>query len=427
MTNQRLQRLINATLGPRPRETLHRKRALRLHRMRALLAALKHPEAHFLTIQILGTSGKGSTAALLSSVLTAARIPVGLSTKPFLVSPTEHFRVNDEECSLHDLRTGLTAMRPAVRMTEAQLHESLTLFEILTGLGALLFTRSKVRVGIFESGLGGKTDATTELHAPVKVLTSIGLDHTKSLGPTIPAITRQKAGAIRTDDFVISSARGQALNIIQSAVKKRGAHFIASTAALGSSSQTRWSGTRFRWKKTQYHTSLIGPHQADNASAVLATIAELRRRGFRIPDSAVIRGLSAVRWPGRFSVLPTRPKIILDGAHNPSKIAALVETLAALTIPRKRVLCIFACKKTKDARTMLQLLAPACRELFYPTLHGVKGLVPQRQLTAFAPGQRATSLGAALRAARAAARPNDIILVTGSLTLVGEYYSHHHS
>jgi dihydrofolate synthase/folylpolyglutamate synthase len=421
MTSRALLALLDTTLGPRDEKRLSRDRALRLYRMRALLAELGHPERRFFAIQVLGTSGKGSTAATLSAILTAAHIPSGLSTKPYLVSPIEHFRIQDIDVPIARLRATLKSMRPAVRKVERRLGEQLTLFEILTGLGATLFAQARVRVGIFEAGLGGRTDATTALLAPVKIITSIGIDHPVSLGRTLEAIARHKAGAIRRGDTVVTSASGTGLRVVRALAGKRQAILRPSTTLLNPRMQSSPAGTTFFFRQRRFHTRLIGPHQAQNTGAVLLAVEALRERGLRISDSAIREGLRRVRWPGRFEILETRPRIILDGAHNPSKIRAVANTLDALNIPRSNVLCIFACKTTKDAPTMLRILAPHCRTIVYPRLESVEGLVEPETLVKLQPGQPVASLKRALQLTRSLARLSDTILLTGSLTLVGEH------
>jgi len=398
---------------------LLRQRALRLDRIERLLDILGHPEQRFLAIQIIGTSGKGSVGAMLSSILTNAGIMNGLSTKPFLVAPTEHFRINDQDISAVKLKNTLLTLRPVVKKATRELRDQPTQFEILTAAGALLFAEKKVTVGIFESGLGGKHDAVTALRTPIKIVTSISLDHLKSLGTTITNITRNKASAIDRGDIVISSATGLAKRIIERACFHKNASFINASSTL-CSINTNYRGTSFTWQKNTYHTSLIGPHQAINASAALATIEHLSSFGIIINRTVTQKGLREVRWPGRFQIILQRPMTILDGAHNPGKIAALTKTLDALRIPKTRLIAIFTCKETKDARNMLKILSPRCQSVFLPRILSDERLIsPETLEHMLSNGQVFPSISNALTLARKTIGKKGTIVCTGSLRLVG--------
>lgn len=419
-----LDRLLAPIFG-HSRKPLRRERALRLDRINALLERLDHPERAFLAIQVIGTNGKGSTAAMLSSILAAARIPVGLSTKPFLVSPTEHFRINDRDITRAELLQLLRSIRPAVAAVTRQLHDRPTAFEILTAAGAVYFAKKHVQVGIFEAGLGGRTDATTALQTPMKIITSISLDHVRSLGPSISAITKNKADAIRPGDLVISTSDGTPCRIIWSVCRSRRATFIDAVKGLGLI-QTTFTKTAFTWNKRQYWTTLIGPHQALNASAVLAAVSLLRDRGFPISQPSVKLGLRRVRWPGRFQIISRRPLVILDGAHNPEKIAALVKTLDALNIPKQKLAVVFACKQTKDAKSMLRRIAGRDQVLVLPKFSATERMVaPKLLLRLVRRGLTARSAKHALALAKQAVGPGGTVVCTGSLRLVGALLQQH--
>lgn len=418
MPSSALDHLFASIFGP-TNGPLLRQRALRLDRIERLLEILGHPQWRFLGVQIIGTSGKGSVGAMVSSILTKAGIQTGLSTKPFLISPTEHFRINDRDITPAQLKRILMAVRPVVRKVARQLGDQPTQFEILTAAGALLFAEEQVIVGIFESGLGGQYDAVTALRAPIKIITSISLDHLKSLGPTIDKIARNKAAAIRRGDIVISSADGQAERIITATCRDKAAHLIEAGTDL-SSIRTNYRGTTFSWRGSTYHTNLIGPHQAINAAAALATIQCLPSFGIKTNRTTRQNGLDNVRWPGRFQIISKNPLLVLDGAHNPGKIAALIRTLDALRIPKNKLIVIYSSKDTKDARGMLCQLAPRCKSVFLPIVQHEERLIAPETLSRFVPnGQIFPSISTALRQAQKSIGKNGAIVCTGSLRLVG--------
>lgn len=393
----------------------------RLNRIRALLKDLGQPEKQYLSIQVVGTSGKGSTAAMLEAMLKAAGYRVGLSTSPHLVEPTERIRLNGRHLKRVEFARLINELVPAVERVERLLNDRPTFFEVLTAAAAYAFVQAQVDVAIFEAGLGGRADATTALNSKIHVITSINLDHAEVLGRSLSDIVNDKSRIGRRGDLFITSAEGRALRLLTERFRRRGLPLTNACSELRGPIKIGWDGTEFDFEKlSRLKTNLIGPHQAVNAAAALQTIAQIKALGFSVPEAAIRSGLARVHWPGRFQVIGRNPKIILDGAHNPAKMKALVKTLDALKIPRSRIACLFACKATKNSRAMLDQLGPRVGQIYFPLLETEENFTHPVELQNIWPtGRVSWSVDSTFKQAKRGLGPAGYLLVTGSLHLVG--------
>ncbi len=394
----------------------------KLDRIQALLKELGHPERRFLCIQVVGTSGKGSTAAMLEAILKSADYRVGLSTSPYLIEPKDRIRINGRYLSRTEFARLISEIVPAVERVERRLNDRPTFFEVLTATAAYAFARAKVKIAIFEAGLGGGSDATSALDSKIHVITSIDLDHTEVLGRRLKDVVSDKAKIGRRGDIFITSAEGQALRLLKERFRLRSLPLISARSELRGRIDVGWTGTTFNyWPWNNLKTNLIGPHQAVNAAAALQTIIQMKALKFKASETAIRRGLASVYWPGRFQIINQNPKIILDGAHNPAKIRALVKTLDALAIPRSKIICLFACKSVKDSRAMLSRLGPRVGRIYFPLLETEENFIHPVELKNIWPsGQVGWSVDSALAKAKLATKPGGYLLVTGSLHLVGQ-------
>ena len=391
---------------------------LKLERMRAALERRGYPEARFPAIHVAGTNGKGSAAAMLDAVLTAAGYRTGLYTSPHLVDFTERIRAG-----------GRTIPREVVVQLVAELRADLeaariplTHFEFATLLACEWFARIGVDVGVIEVGLGGRLDATNLVRPIVTAITSIALDHEEYLGSDVGSIAAEKAGIAKPGvPLVIGRLPAEAEAVVTAHARAVGtpvvhADVLADTPgglAFRGPGGVGWDGLRL---------ALAGAFQRDNAAVALAALA-LAAPHFPCPLAAVRAGLAAARWPGRLAVLGRSPLIVADGAHNPAGAEALARELPSI-VGDRRVTLVFAVMADKAWPTMLATLGPHVARAIV-TRVGRRGLDPARAAERLAGRLSVEAVpepGAALRRALAGASPGDAILVTGSLFLVGEAY-----
>jgi dihydrofolate synthase/folylpolyglutamate synthase len=323
-----------------------------LDRVEALLAALGHPERQYALVQVGGTNGKGSTAALLAACLAAAGRRVGLYTSPHLVSFRERIRVNGEPISEDGVVDGVEALGTLVARLDA------TMFEATTALALDHFAREGVEIAVLEVGLGGRLDATT-VGAPVlTVLTRIDRDHEAVLGSSLEAIAREKAAIVRSG-VALSAAQVPEVEavIVQRAAAAgvplllEGRDLAVTVEAQSLAGQVitcRGPG----WVLAGASLALAGTFQPSNA---LLAVAAARHLG--VGEAAIRTALGRLRWPGRFEVRPGDPVLILDGAHNPGAARALADSLRALC-PDVALTLVFGVSRDKDAAAMLRALGP---------------------------------------------------------------------
>jgi dihydrofolate synthase/folylpolyglutamate synthase len=410
---------------------------LKLDRMRAVLRALGDPHKRLRVVHIAGTKGKGSTAAMLASVLRAAGHRVGLFTSPHLTDVRERIRVDGAPISREEVAARMAEIAAAIAPLERAggPGEAPTFFEICTALGFLHFDCRRCAAAVVEVGLGGRFDSTNVCQPAVAVITNISIDHTAFLGDRLALIAREKAGIIKRGRPVVTTAEApEALAVIERVAAERRAPLAAlghdfryeyQPGAPGSRPRVRVTTARRAWPWAEF--GLHGRHQAANAAGVVAVVERLRDQGLTIDDAAVARGLAEVDWPARLEVLGTRPLVLLDCAHNVASAEALVETIdESFAVPGKRRL-ILAVSNDKQVAEMLQVLGPRF-DHFYLTRYGTnpRFVVPEQLaelLTAARPDASWSAHATAeeaLRLGRGESGPNDLLAVTGSVFLAGE-------
>jgi dihydrofolate synthase/folylpolyglutamate synthase len=398
---------------------------LKLERMRALLRLLGDPHDRLRVVHVTGTKGKGSTCAMLDAVLRAAGYRTGLFTSPHLVHVEERIQVDGVPISREELAARMAEVAPAVRALETGSWPPPTFFEISTALGFLHFVCRRVEVAVVEVGLGGRFDSTNVCRPLVSVITSLGLDHTAQLGGTLEEIAYQKAGIIKQRVPVVSGVtRPGPRAVIEREAKAHGCRLVQAGREFRHhySSGVTVVTTRRHWPPVAL--GLLGEHQAANAAVAVAAVEVLRDAGLSLPDAAVARGLREVRWPARVELVSQRPAVVLDSAHNVPSAEALVATLreAVPAVGRKAV--VFAVSADKPYPDILRVLA-GYFDHFHLTRYGNNPrCVPPEKLAAALGAAASASVhptaDAAWAAARAAAGPDDLVCVTGSVFLAGE-------
>ncbi len=404
---------------------------LGLENIRRLLLALGSPERAFRAVHVGGTNGKGSTAALLASILEAAGQRVGLYTSPHLLDFTERIRVNGNPIGPSALAALTAEVRAAVEVAFAPAPDDLpshpTFFEVTTALAFLHFARAGVEWAVIEVGLGGRYDATNVLAPDLTVITNVAVEHQDLLGDSLEAITIEKAGIVKSGIPLVTSAAEPALGVLRRACAERGAPFLHVPSAYAwHRAASRPDGQVFHLRgpdadRHGFRIGLLGRHQLANAATAAAAAVCLREQGVALPESAIREGLAAARWPARLQVLGERPRILVDGAHNPAACHAVRDFLEE-EVPGRRLL-VFGVLKDKDWGQMMEILLPACAAAILCRPPSDRAADPAMLLPTAGSLCRhvevVPEVPDALTAARALARPEDTILVAGSLFTAG--------
>ncbi len=386
--------------------------------LRRLLVRMKHPERKYTCMIIGGTNGKGSIAAMSAAMLTAGGFRTGLYTSPHLLDVRERIRIDGHMIAADHLRACADAIM-------GQLREELTYFEFLTAIAFLFFEKQQVDVAVLEVGMGGRLDATNVVAPAVSVISNISLEHGHYLGKTLGRITREKSGIIRKKGCCLTAARQKrVLGMLREECRKKQARFFR----LGHEIKVRKQKDgvfSFRGLNRSFDhlcCPLRGRHQMDNAALAVGAVSLLAEHGFSVQEEAVRRGLRETRWEGRLEILHKHPTVLIDGAHNPAGISSLCAALNE-EFCQRRLTIIFGVLDDKDYRSMLRRLSPLADGLILTRPDSVRSQPPALLLpVAEQYHQRVVIIEKpedALLRALAAAAPEDLICVTGSLYLIG--------
>jgi dihydrofolate synthase/folylpolyglutamate synthase len=396
-----------------------------LERITALLAEVGDPQQGLRGALVAGTNGKGSVAAMIESACRAAGLSTVLLVKPHLVSYRERFVIDGRPIDEATFARLMDRLLPVTKAVERRAGAP-TQFELLTALGVLAARDRNPDVVVCEVGLGGRLDSTNVLDLGVAVITNVALDHQDMLGDTVEQVAREKAGIIKPGDDVVTGAASPALEVIEAhadAVHPR--RMLRVGKELGVTAESRGhegiaAEVSYPGGALSLRVPLPGLFQAANAAVAAGACVALRERGLPLSDDAIRRGLAAVSWPGRLEWLAGQPALLLDGAHNPAAVAAMVPAVRELC--GERPLCIlFGAMRDKDAAGMLHHL----RGLGAPpvfTQAGTPRALPATELARlWGPGARAVAdLPDAVLAARLLAGREGVVLVCGSIYVVGD-------
>jgi dihydrofolate synthase/folylpolyglutamate synthase len=396
---------------------------LGLDNMRALAERLGNPERRLNFIHIAGTNGKGSTAAFTASILQAAGFRVGLYTSPHLLSFGERIQVNGRPMTEEEIADGLTVLQPLLKEVEQRPGGAApTFFEVVTALTLWHFEREEVQMVVWETGLGGRLDATNIVTPVVSVITSVGMDHTQYLGNEVSQIAAEKAGIIKPGVPVVSSVEGkEAIQVVRAVAERE----QAPLTRIGLDVEVENKGLRAgkQWAEIEgqsYGLGLWGAHQVRNAACAYAAVKIVAGdHGEKLVASGAIqKGLAETTWPGRFQVIKGSPLIILDGAHNPAAVGELLATWEA-ACGRQPYHLIWGVLADKEYEVMARQLQERAAAVTLVKVANERTVDPE-QLRSFFPEKQvhvAASLADALTEAKKGTRP---VLVTGSLFLVAE-------
>jgi dihydrofolate synthase/folylpolyglutamate synthase len=394
---------------------------LGLENIRTLLGALGNPHEKYLKIQVAGTNGKGSVCAFLDSICREAGIAVGLYTSPHLVSITERIRIDGVDMSEGEIAMFASIVRETAEdlLNNGTLEYRPTFFEHVTAMALLAFAEADVELAILETGLGGRLDATTAANAEIAAITRIDLDHQEYLGEKLEEIAAEKAAIIRssTEAVVIGRQPRKALAVVWDHIREippprptvRECAVVFDESALGDPIRKLTSGVR-----------LPGTHQVENAE-VAVLLADILRKHFTITDDEIFYGLQKTRHPGRLEWIGN---ILLDGAHNPSGARALRVFLELNE--RRPITLVFGAMKDKKVAEMLSIIAPLAERIVLTRPSNSRAL-PVQDLIQLLPStvsldrvSISDGVPDAIGAAESVTPENGLILIAGSLFLIGE-------
>ena len=414
-----------------------------LTHMRAMLATLDHPECRFPGVLIAGTNGKGSTAATLASILQASGLRTGLYTSPHLIKINERIRLDgapisdDDFALLHDM-----VDRAAERLvSESALPWHPSFFEMLTAMAFEHFFRNKVEIAVIEVGMGGRLDATNVIEPRVSVITDISLDHQKFLGNTVAEIAKEKAGITRPGGVVVTlPQQPEANDVIGNTIlnlKARSVDAVQYVPPVSPGSEPCLAAGSavcavFRYplqvmgKQILVQTPLVGRHQLRNVALAIAAAEELSKQGFSVTPESIEQGIKKTHWPGRFQVMPAHagnPEYVFDVAHNPAGAWALRSTLSIVYKDRPLTF-IFGAMRDKAIAEIAEILFPLAERIIITQANNPRSATPDeiRQAAArvSAEIETAVNVPAALDRARVIAGPHGLVVITGSIYIVGE-------
>lgn len=392
-----------------------------LSRTEDLLSRLGHPERELRFIHIVGTNGKGSTAAMLASILHEAGHTTGLYTSPYLWRFHERIQVNGAEIT--DAELG--EVTDHVRRFAEEMEDHPTEFELITCIALEHYRRRGCDLVVLEAGLGGRLDSTNAIPSPeVAVITNIGLDHTEQLGDTVEKIATEKGAVIKPGcEAVLYGQTASVEAVIADICRVQGVPLtVADFTALRVLEDSR-GGQIFDYGcLSGLSIHLLGAHQRKNAAVVLETVSALRRRGWVVPEEAVRRGLERAQWPGRFEILGEHPWFIVDGGHNPqcaSTVAANLDTY----FPGEKAVFLVGVLADKDYAGLIEEIAGQARSFVTVTPDSPRAL-PAEELAGHLAryGLPVTSCGSiaeGVATASAQAGPSGLVCALGSLYMAG--------
>jgi dihydrofolate synthase / folylpolyglutamate synthase len=393
--------------------------------------ALEHPERKYPCAVVAGTNGKGSTSAMLASIVQRAGYRTGLYTSPHLVRVNERIRVNGHEIGNEEFAASFGEVRRVVDtlVEEQLLPQRPSFFEFLTATAFLHFARVGVDFAVLEVGMGGRLDATNIVEPRVAVITNVDLDHTEFLGDTHAAIAREKAGVIKERCPVVSGCTHfEASEVIRQRCSEVGAELLE-TARFAKLSNLRHHGSRRFFdlalngdRFTDLTSPLPGKFQVRNAAQAVAAAWLLAREGLSVTREAIVDGLHTASWPGRLEVIHQRPLVLLDGAHNPAAAGELADFVRE-ELAGRRLRLVYASMRDKAISEISATLFPLAEKVYLTRPELGRAASAEEILAAarIEPGKtvvESVPARAVERACRDAAA-DDVVLVAGSLFLVG--------
>ena len=406
---------------------------LGLKNINYLLYLLGEPHKKLKIIHVAGTNGKGSTCSLISSILQSGGYKVGLYTSPHLIDFTERIKINHKSISRKKVSELLERIKPFIeKVAHTPSYGHPTFFEVITSMAFLYFYEEQIDFLVLEVGLGGRLDATNICEPLISVITHIDYDHMDKLGNSLEEIAREKGGIIKPEGIVISSKQyEEAYNEIKKIADEKNTLVYSTGREINYEIvKSDVNGVIFNLKGIYHnyknlHTPLLGRHQADNATTAITVTEALKIRGVNISEKAIRAGLEKVQWTGRLEIIQNNPKLILDGAHNPSGIRTVLQALKEI-FTYQRLILVLAIFADKNYKKMIQIIAPKADLIITTKTKSPRAappLVIAKEAAKYIEQNKiivSENIPQAIKCALSNSKKDDLICITGSLYTVGE-------
>lgn len=378
---------------------------LGLDRIREVLAALGDPQNSYRSVHVAGTNGKGSTCAMVEAGLRAAGGRTGLFTSPHLIEPVERIQIDGVPVSKEQFNRAFEVVHETAGKLDLDCHP--TYFETVTAMAFWLFRELGVETAVIETGLGGRLDATNVIRPAVTAITAIDFDHEAYLGHTIEAIAGEKAGILKPGvPTVFAGQRPDAEKVLEARAKELGVRVARASEFEIRDLQLDARGCSFNGLRCP----LAGEHQVDNATTAVLVLREL---------GVAPEGIADARWPGRLECVAPNPDVILDGAHNPAGARTLRRYLERFYAGRK-LWMIYGAMRDKAVEEIAEILFPLAQELILTAPDAPRALRPEALRELAGRGRAAKDFPVAMEMVSAGVAADDVVVVTGSLFLIGE-------
>jgi dihydrofolate synthase/folylpolyglutamate synthase len=401
-----------------------------LTQVERILEAIGNPHREVQAIHIGGTNGKGSTAAMMASILQKEGYRVGLYTSPHLIRFTERIKVNGKEIEKEEVAALTGWMRE--RIEASGITPPFTFFDFTTAMALLYFKQRMVDLAVLEVGLGGRLDSTNVVDPLISIITNIAKDHEEQLGKSILKIAGEKAGIIKKGRPLITAAtQPQVLRLFSKVCREKGAPYfrVGKEFQYVQSGEGKFNYEGLHRKLWSIYLNLLGFHQIINATTALGATEVLEDLGYTVSNDAMIEGLKEVEWPGRLEMVCFSPRVVLDGAHNPAGALVLKESLKK-EFQYHHLILLIGMMKDKDIESVLHLLAPRANHLILTRPHIDRAAPPTSLKKALGQkGKRAEiieDLKEAIDKGLAMTKEEDLLCITGSLYTVGEARAYFH-
>jgi dihydrofolate synthase/folylpolyglutamate synthase len=417
------------------------RRKFELSEMRVLAEALGNPQLKFPSVLVAGTNGKGSTSATLASILNTAGYLTGLYTSPHLSRVNERVRIGGLEISDDDFASYYFRVDDCARrlVGAGALRSHPSFFETMTALAFLAFAEQQVEIAILEVGMGGRLDATNIVEPLISVITDISLDHTEWLGTTISVIAREKSGILRRDGVLVTLPQhpeaNQTIGEVATELNARGVNAAAYVPTRDEAEKGSGYSLAVLGEQIEVNSPLIGAHQQRNIALAIAAAVELRNNhSYDISAHQIAEGIRQTRWPGRLERIsvprraPKRADVLLDVAHNPAGAWALRSALSHLDPEPRGITAVFGCLADKPIAEIAQILFPLFESVILMEVDSPRRATLAQMTEAAKPtgvtARTAESVQDALQQAWSSTPADGLVVVTGSVYLVGAARSH---
>ena len=389
-----------------------------------ILEAIGNPHREVQAIHTGGTNGKGSTAAMMASILQKEGYRTGLYTSPHLIQFTERIKVNGKEIEKEAVAELTGWMKE--RIEAAGVTPPFTFFDFTTAMGLLYFKQKLVDLAVLEVGLGGRLDSTNVIDPLLSIITNIAKDHEEHLGRSLLKIAREKAGIIKKGRPLITAAtQPQVLHLFSKVCREKGSLYyrVGREFRYVRSAERNFDYEGLHRKLWGLSLNLAGPHQIINATTALGAMEILDGLGYRVSNDAMTEGLKEVEWPGRLEMVCPSPRVVLDGAHNPAGAIVLKESLEK-EFQYRHLILLIGVMKDKDIKSILHLLAPLADHLILTRPHTDRAAPPALLKKALARNGRKAEIvedfEKAIEKGLSMTKEEDLLCITGSLYTVGE-------